>query len=380
MSSDRGLTAIVHLRVPIFDEFRSAGPGMIFAKWLPGLAGPPWNFNQGQLVATLWFDNRSSNTSTPEDAKRYLNNSAHHLNIDVKLDISADLADFIWRNNGKNLIELGTDSAYSNLAAESGRLAEKVLRFGIAAYNKLVDYVRTEKQQYWLNRWKFDEVNPSQISNRFFPTISFPDSKQYVGNARFDAVSNVIKLITDADFLNPEGPKFAIRAADGTSIQDFIGGSSKLSSVLEFLANAKELLWHDHPRSAIIEATAAIEIAINRFFQTSSLNQQDDLMVPEHIDLETVTKSLSRIGLGNSIKFLLPLTLPPSILPQTLIDRCYQLYELRNKTVHEEKRNFQGIALDLLIDSAEQLCRVLSGPGTRPTIAREWQDTGHTNA
>lgn len=380
-STGAGIPAIVHLRIPIFDE-QHRWPAMVFSKWLPGLAGPAWKFSEGRLTATLSFDETCSENKTAEQVARHLNTSASHINVDVQIDhVPIELADFIWAQAKKDLIQeeqlQKNNPVYAKSAADYGRLAEEALRFGIKAYNRLVDYARTEKQQYWLNRCKFDSRNPGQTAIRFFARISFLNSTTFIGQVLLNAFPNIISL--DVVF-SPEGPAYAIRSEEGSHVQDFLNSASRVRSVLEFLANAKELLGADHPRSAIIEAMAAIETAMTQFFQVSKLERREDVDIPNEFNVETIVKSLSRIGVGNSIKFLLPLTLPTSKLPQTVIDQCYELYELRNKTIHDEKRNFQGIELRSLIDEAEKLCRILIEPGSRPATSREWREDRQANA
>jgi hypothetical protein len=117
----------------------------------------------------------------------------------------------------------------------------EVLGFAVETYNRLIDYARTEKTQFWLNKQRFDEVNPAQSAIGFRATVS-AEGARLPGEIRFDPFTNVIKRTVILDVKQKlDGASGRIRHAihyeDYDTIQDYLDTQSKPRAVLELVAN-----------------------------------------------------------------------------------------------------------------------------------------------
>ena len=103
--------------------------------------------------------------------------SVHRVNLDIQIEeVQREIAEFIWSENGRDLVrelpELTKNLEYTRLRNEYQRLGHEVLGFAIETYNRLIDYARTEKRQYWLDKQKLDAINPAQSTIGFGATVS----------------------------------------------------------------------------------------------------------------------------------------------------------------------------------------------------------------
>ena len=83
--------------------------------------------------------------------------SAQKVKVDVKIDsVPPDLVEFIWSEDGRDLVPelpgLMQNPEYARLRMEYQGLGLEVLEFAVETFNRLIDYARTEKRQYWLNK------------------------------------------------------------------------------------------------------------------------------------------------------------------------------------------------------------------------------------
>jgi hypothetical protein len=124
-----------------------------FGRWLPGLSHGPFTRCSGAMFAKLYVV-QSSPTDLADEGldliERHGNISVHRVNVDVQIeDVQPEIAEFIWSENGRDLVrelpELMKDSEYARLRNEYQRLGHEVLGFAVEAYNRLIDYTRTEK-------------------------------------------------------------------------------------------------------------------------------------------------------------------------------------------------------------------------------------------
>ena len=166
--------------------------------------------------------------------------------------------------------------------------------------------------------------------------------------------------------------RHAIRYEELDLIQKYLETRSRPRAVLELVANALILLDAGYERSAVVEAAAALETAVTQFFQAANLRDRTDLTDLAGIGMDKVAESFQRIGFANGVKYLLPLTLPPEKLPQSLLDASHELIEIRNNTVHNAQRIFQLGQLKALIRQAVKVCEILADPNNHPRNARQW--------
>jgi hypothetical protein len=166
--------------------------------------------------------------------------------------------------------------------------------------------------------------------------------------------------------------RHAIRYEELDLIQKYLETRSRPRAVLELVANALILLDAGYERSAVVEAAAALETAVTQFFQAANLRDRTDLTDLAGLGIDKVAESFQRIGFANSVKYLLPLTLPPEKLPQSLLDASHELIEIRNNTVHNAQRTFQLGQSKALIRQAVKVCEILADPNNQPRNARQW--------
>ena len=199
LAPDRSVTLIVHLIIPISD-LEYLWSALVFGRWLPGLSHGPYTRRSGAMFAKLYVVQSSPPDLADEGLdliERHGNMSVYRVNVDVQIeDVQPKIAEFIWSENGRDLVrelpELMKDSEYARLRNEYQRLGHEVLGFAVETYNRLIDYARTEKRQFWLNKQRFDEVNPAQSAIGFRATVS-AEGARLPGEIRFDHFPNVIK-------------------------------------------------------------------------------------------------------------------------------------------------------------------------------------------
>jgi len=383
MALDRPVTLTVHLNIPITNDRRS-WPALVFGQWVPGITHGPFTRRSVTMSAKLSIDQSAVDdlaTNELEIATCHNNMSAHNVNVDVQIDaVQPELAEFIWSENGRNLVpelpRLMQNADYARLRNDYQRLGREVLEFGVETYNRLIEYARTEKRQYWLDKQRFDMVNPAQSTIGFGATVS-ADTNGLLGRIRFDPFPNIIHMTVDLDLdKNPDGTSRGIRHAiqyqEFDIIENYLETRSRPRAVLELVANAMSLLDAGYERSAVVEAAAALETAVVQFFLPKNLRDRAELGNPPDFGVDKLAESFQRIGFANSVKYLLPLTLSPETLPQSLLDDSYELIEIRNNTAHNAQRTFLPGKSKILVRQASKLCQILMEPNNRPMNARQW--------
>jgi len=117
--------------------------------------------------------------------------------------------------------------------------------------------------------------------------------------------------------------KISISQDEWKLVQEFIESDARPNLISELLANAELLIDKEYRRSAIIEAVAALEIAVSNFGQNAKL---DNLLTPEIVsrfDVANLSHQIKHIGFSGTVRFLVPFLFPPKILSGEILKHCH---------------------------------------------------------
>lgn len=320
----------IRLRIPLTkDPF--LGGSLVFTRWLPL---EEWNslvLERDGMTLKVWFDMdclQHLSDIAVEDVAKHLNLRIGIVGIDLAIsEIEDDLIDFIYNERDrpkKTKDQRPSSEEYERLSEQYSELGKGVMRVAVAVFNRLVDYFRVEKGQYWVERLELDERN--QYS--FFSTT---DAK--VHSERYDPVRwcppPFVHHITAS---RGDSTRF-VREADWPNVAQFVRGSDRPDLTLELLANAERLLDEGYGRSALVEAVAALEYTLHRFTRSAD---RDRLERPifDRIRFERLDALRKKLGLRGSLWTLVPLLVPEHILSRDLLDQCIDAVDQRGNLLH----------------------------------------------
>lgn len=365
-------TLDINFQIPVVKDESSfeQDPGTItFAAWLPERQGEAIVVKEGNLIFKLWFDRSSidiysithTRTKNPHIARRLsqlygLDTGEYFTPMQVKIalgvitvqDISPKLKDYILsRTPDKEVYQ-------SDLRIQHLGLAEKVVQITIDTYNQIVQYIRNYLGQYWvqeISRWK----SIDQQCWRFDYRVLSSDNVFVPFCPRADKAH--IKFELQAKPASDH--KRYIDAEQWSSLKVFVEEGKRTLRYRALLADAEEIAADGHSRAAIVEAVAALEVALDQFAQSPNVEQLYGNKLSARMGGAPLKKQINHFGLSGSVNFLLPVLIPEDKLPLEVIEGCWLAIEQRNNVVHNGQREVKPEVWKNCLKSIRSYCSTL---------------------
>jgi hypothetical protein len=356
---------VVRLTVPVKTE---TGYGLTFSRWLPDGEADGLVMEADGMTTRLWISRDclgDLSDRSDDHIAMSLDNSVEVVHVSVVLDgVPDELAGFIYgeREAPRGVHHgIGPDHPrYASLRDQYRDTGVQVLRQALSLYNRLIAYARNLKGQFWLTDYPFDQDNVFPMSNAFSAVFRSGD-QDWERWCPPGGLHITITLPSD---------ETAIARADWPALKEFVVGQARPDLVFELLANADLLVERKHGRSALIEAVSALEVAISRFAKSPRLG---DLLAGEALTPlcdDSLQSHVEHLGLGVSVRYLLPLLFAADVLPRAVLASCHQAIELRNSVVHGGKRSVDPARVRPATSAIRSACEVLRRHTNRPGEGR----------
>jgi hypothetical protein len=321
----------VNLKIPILVEGLIEAPALTFYRWLPlgrenGIA-----INENDFEITLWFDieaTRWASVIKEEDLERNINVLAHYLFATIEF-VTGDMELLNYIKN-KDYTRL-PNKEEKELQEKYEKFGEAILKSTLERVNRLISYARDIKGQYWLKRYIINLGQSSQIFINFNAKACINEENwfRFSPGATYKIESKI------------ESESRYILKDEWSKVKDFVRSEKKAPAFGELISNAEELFGNGFLRSAITEATSALEISINKFGDSRVANDKLSMIYSERIGIQKLKNQIEHLGVSGTINYLLPLILTEDILPTEVLEGCQLAIELRNNILHNGQRKIE---------------------------------------
>jgi hypothetical protein len=241
----------------------------------------------------------------------------------------------------------------SKFAQEYNELGEMIIARVIEKVDRLIDFMRTEKNQSALKTYRKAQsghfIQPAVQLNDFDAKVTLPSGLRYEFRPQY---SKPI-ILAPVTFYDPFAD--ALNGGDWEHIRAFVTGKRRPDLIFELLARAEELASNNYGRSALIEAVTALEVAVGQFArEENTLAGQ----FASRMGLDSLKSQVEHLGFSATIRYLLPLLLNEIDLPTQTIKTCQEAIKVRNNVVHQGQRDVLDV--EQYIKSIHSCCEVLN--------------------
>lgn len=238
--------------------------------------------------------------------------------------------------------------AERNIEARYEALAASIFESCVQILTRLVEYCRTEKGQHWLRRLEYDPKNVSAFFSMCKAQVSVRGNEW----RKWDPPPHVVWVTTPigdhSRFLTTE---------DWRQAGEYVRAQSRLNIVRELLVRAEELATEGYRRSALIEAIAALDIALARFMERPTLIER--MPSGRRTGLSQPGRLFEKLGLRGTIDFFLPLLLPECSFSESLRKQLQAAVDTRGSIVHKGQRDISEEKLRDYLLAIRTVCNVL---------------------
>ena len=348
---------LVRMDIPILAHNIVNTPSMIFSRWMPLEEDEFIVIQEENASLRLWFDkscwNRVSHVGG--DISNYVNVLVTKIFADVTLrDLSDGLVSYIKFTASE---PHPPDGPYQQ---EYRELGQKVYHLVLAYLNRLINYARTIKGQYWLQEYPLNKADGLFAVNQLF-------------NARVRVDSEWVKWFPDVRQLvigRVGGCQDQERFIDKDSwprVKEFITSKQRTSLVWELLAGAERLVGIGHRRSALTEAITALEIAISEFSCQPNAEEAFGPLKSERMNVTSLKKWIEHMGLSGTIYYLFPVIFSEEKMPTNILKECQEAILQRENVVHNAQRDVQEEKISMYLEAIRRMCRLLEANQCRET-------------
>jgi len=329
-------------------------PALIFASWLPLGVDNGIAFNCEGLSVRVWFDIGSAGWAsqpTEADLSSLVNVCAHYILVDVEAAVSdkeVDAARHIHSIQPRS----DPESVERKLVAD---LELKALRAALEGYNRVIADARSIFGQHWLLERYVSESNASQWIGQFSMWICINGEKW----ARW--IHCAIPVIT---VVMAPRQRF-IEASHWEGIRARVEAGKRPPLVGYLLASAEWLAGRYEARVAIIEAVAALEMAISQFLESErALPRIRPHMNP--IARQSVGRVMQKVGLQGVLTFILPAYLSAEEFSDDMLNALQDAVDIRNNVVHNGQRHVDPVRLGRGIRAIRAFCHLVDPALSKP--------------
>lgn len=322
---------------------------LTFNRWLPHEPSERIRFSGKGFQAELSFSLDLMPTLFPPGISitNLVNVMARKALVEVELiDLSEELVEFS-RIDSMQRIRPENKGLHDDLISKFNEVRDAIVEI----LNRLISCARAMKGQYWVTEIADINGGVANFYNRVEIWISYD-------GMRFELfrLGNPIELAGAWG----ENQRYISRK-DWPKILEFVAGNARPPLVGSLLANAYELSSKGYRRSALLEATTALEVSLAQF-----IRQSKDRPLPGNLDgrleVDTIDDLTKKFGLRGAFGLVLPLLLSEKDLPTASLSRCREAIDERNRVVHNGKRDVSRRKLAEWLPSIEFCCQALCEP------------------
>ena len=305
-----------------------------------------------RLPVRLWTGHDCLNhigDIAPADVHRHVNLMINRFHVEISLgEVDPDLINYVVEGRGlrKNDGDAALDEKYEQLGL-------RVFDTAMYAVNRLLEYARVEKGQYWLGPVNYELENQYSFFNASNAEVSF-------GTRNPVRWSPPRRGIHASAYFCGDNGRYLTEAV-WHEAGEYLRSPRRPDLVNELLARAEQLLDDGYLRASVIESVVAFEIAIDRFVKAPAVHMLAARAQTNRIDLAGLPKLRDKLGLRGTVSYLLPLVLDDESLPEALLDSVRQAITLRGNLVHNGQRMVAEAEAGRSVRSVRQACTTLAG-------------------
>ncbi len=343
---------IVSFEVPI-DKGRARNSSIYFNKWIPD---EPIVFIRDNFTLKLWID-KDCIPFLDDDEKisSWINMTANKIKIEIETDIKNKLANFIYdeRDGGKEIhhgLQPNTKK-YKKLSKKFKELGFNFVTLTIDVINRLISYVRNYDNQYWVEPISYNTNNINSLFVQWNSKVKLDDKEYFRWFPPREIMKISMSSIEDDQYINQN---------KWIEIEKFLNTKSRINLANELLSNSISLLFqYQHRRSAVIEATTALEVALASFSEKPNIENIKNSIDTNRIDINHLKQQVSHLGFSASIRYLVPIIFSEEVISNELLEECYKAIAVRNNIVHQGQRDVSPIAAKKYVISLNKITHIL---------------------
>lgn len=337
-------TIRVTMKVPFpsLEDFK--GGTLVFSHWLPLDAADALSVTvDEQCAVRLWFDIEAAwwaSSPSREELAKYVNVKAHYIRVEAQTGgVDTELLDHIRRGS-----PAGADEG---LLSRYWTIGETVHRGALEAVNRLISYARATKGQYWLRAFPIDAGVMSSDFVRFHAEVWLGTEGPFEWRPS-RSHHGTIHLQDEKRFVTKE--EWPVVAA-------FLQAATRTPLVGELLSNAEDLLSRGYGRSALVEAVAALEVALNRVPEAGTITSKWNERFGGRLTTTGFDAHVEHLGISATVKYLLPVLMDESASETLKV--VASAVEERHTIVHQGQRSVDLTRARQHVRAIRALCEEL---------------------
>lgn len=206
---------------------------------------------------------------------------------------------------------------------EIDRFYRTIYKEAASAINFLITCFRVAAHQTWLN--------------------DIPIEDEYIGN--FFHRVQMADLVVDGQHHSLAPAPYAFTVEGGKHVANAqrldavraLATAGRIPLAAELLANAERLWERAHYRAAVVEIGASIEATLHRFAARPDMSRLNSERI-ERLGM-SMEKIVGELGIRGSVRVLLPLLVPGTLVDDYTMELVIAAIDLRNEVVHSGRRN-----------------------------------------
>ena len=340
---------LVRMDVPIPAHNIVNTPFMIFSRWMPLEEDEFIVIQEENATLRLWFDkscwDRVSHGGG--DISNHVNVLVSKVFADVTLrDLSDGLVNYI------KLTASEPHPPEGPYQQEYRELGQKVYYLVLTYLNRLINYARSIKGQYWLQDYPLNKADGLNAVNQLFKARVQVDSEwvRWFSDVRQLVIGRVGGSQDQERFIDKDS---------WPQVKEFITSEQRTSLIWELLAGAERLAGIGHRRSALTEAITALEIAISEFSSQPNAEEAFGSLISERMNVTSLKKWIEHMGLSGTIHYLFPVIFSKEKMPTNILKECQEAIQQRENVIHNGQRDVQEDKLSMYLEAIRKICRLL---------------------
>jgi hypothetical protein len=237
-------------------------------------------------------------------------------------ELARFILDLDWRHEGEGPLQ-----------DEYLRVGQAIYKLTLATFNRLIDYVRTAHDQYWLSPYPIDPGRLSSDMVSFDAQVS-SDQQNWVRWHPTHVIAMTASIGDEQRYVRPE---------HWSAVRAFVQSEHSTKLTDEILAGAELLGALGYSRSSITEAVSALEVAVSRFFRSPVPDKLIPAAEAGRLNLNSLRGAYERLGLTVTVGVLLPLLVPRDRVPDDVFRTCAEAVAVRQTVIHGGQREVTSV-------------------------------------
>ena len=319
---------LVRLQIAIAEEYAAA---LAFTRWLPNEKDTLEMSVNGDKV-TVWFDDHLfqasffdvdyANLESDEDLRlKAIGIDVHVEGVDEEvLAVIQEIADEARATQSMPRRDCDAAKRYEELGL-------RVQTAGLHAANRVLTWFRVSKGQFWISPLVHDPENQASFFRQSQAKVRWTGTEWLPWLPSYRGVFQVI--------CQDWGTRRVARV-DWRDLKSWMTKASRPDLILELLADAEALASRGAARPALVQAVAALEVAIVRLYESQFWQEAVKSRTAQAV--WTGEKLHERVGLRGALHTLLPAVVGDSEIPCEVLMKCQNAVDARNAIVHKGSR------------------------------------------